>query len=84
MRVYIEAYDGWNNQVLGNLDGQAAINVKNYRRTKHYKALPTFRALNNYIKYYHIVTAEGQLLESVRNETYTDPAGNRVLPGEPT
>ena len=38
-KVYVEAYDEHDRQILGNLDGQTVIQAKNYRRTKHYKAL---------------------------------------------
>ena len=70
---YVEAYDGWNNQILGNLDGQGVLYAKNYRRTNHYKALPNFPTLNGCVKYYHIVSAAGELVEVVQSNTYLTP-----------
>jgi hypothetical protein len=43
MKYYVEAYDANNYQILGNLDGQAVLRVRNYKRTKHYKNLRTLR-----------------------------------------
>jgi len=39
-KFYVEAYDEDDNIILGNGDGQTVFrDVKNYKRTKHYKAL---------------------------------------------
>jgi hypothetical protein len=38
-KVYIEAYDKDNKQILGNLDGQTVIYAKNYKQTSQYKDL---------------------------------------------
>ena len=38
MRTYIEAYNASGGQILGNLDGQDSLNVRDYRRTYRYKA----------------------------------------------
>jgi hypothetical protein len=71
MKYYIEAYDGNGLQVLGNLDGQGVISKPNFRRTKRYKELPTFRTLNDRIAYYKIVDYEtGRQLDEVINKTF--------------
>jgi len=70
MKVYVEAYDSNNKQILGNLDGQGVIHAKQFRRTLHFKSLPTFSTLNNRVKYYDIVTRNGVLLATVQNSTF--------------
>lgn len=70
MKVYIEAYDANNKQILGNLDGQGVINAKQFRRTMHFKSLSTFSTLNNKVKYYDIVTVNDVLLATVQNTTF--------------
>ena len=72
---YVEAYDGWNNQILGNLDGQTVLYAKKYQRTKHYKALPNRPTLNGCVKYYHIVSAaNNELVKTVLSNTYSSPS----------
>jgi len=70
MRYYVEAYDKNDRQILGNLDGQAALNVKNYRRTKRYRHLPYLQTLNGRVKYYRIVDEQGRELETVMSDTH--------------
>jgi hypothetical protein len=58
---YIEAFDAQDRPVLGNLDGQAVLRVRNYKRTKHYKNLRTLRT--HRVTYYKIVTESGRVME---------------------
>lgn len=69
MKVYIEAYYSDDTQKLGNLDGQGIIHAKNYKRTLHYRMLPNFATLGNSVKYYKIVTEDGDVLETIQNTT---------------
>jgi hypothetical protein len=39
MKYYVEAYRSDGSQVLGNLDGQAVIRARDYKRTNIYKRL---------------------------------------------
>jgi hypothetical protein len=63
MKYYVEAYDANNYQILGNLDGQAVLRVRNYKRTKHYKNLRTLRT--HRVTYYKIVTENGHIVETL-------------------
>ncbi len=63
MKYYVEAYDANNYQILGNLDGQAVLRVRNYKRTKHYKSLRTLRT--HRVTYYKIVTESGHIVETL-------------------
>jgi hypothetical protein len=75
MRYYISAYDVHGHEILGNLDGQGVLlDVKNYKRTLHYKALPTFRTLNNRIHHYKIFDDNNKYLETVYNSTFVKPS----------
>jgi len=60
---YVEAYDSNDRQVLGNLDGQTVLRVRNYKRTKHYKNLRTLRT--HRVTYYKIVTESGHIVETL-------------------
>lgn len=72
-RIYAEAFDKNNYQILGNLDGQGVIgNSPHYRRTKKYKALSTRKTLNNRVKYYLVVNDQGQVLERINNSTFKE------------
>ena len=63
MKYYVEAYDSNDRQVLGNLDGQTVLRVRNYKRTKHYKNLRTLRT--HRVTYYKIVTESGRIVETL-------------------
>ena len=69
MKHYIEAYDITDKQILGNLDGQGVIRAINFKRTNQYKALSTFRTLNNIVAYYKIVTEAEVEVDRVINTT---------------
>ena len=60
---YVEAYDSNDRQILGNLDGQTVLRVRNYKRTKHYKNLRTLRT--HRVTYYKIVTESGHIVETL-------------------
>ena len=65
MKYYVEAYDSNDRQVLGNLDGQTVLRVRNYKRTKHYNNLRTLRT--HRVTYYKIVTESGRVVETLTN-----------------
>lgn len=69
-KVYVEAYDENDRQILGNLDGQTVIRAKDYRRTQHYKALVngTISARDQVFSW-RIVDEKGQVLEVVYRST---------------
>ena len=67
MKLYIKAYYADDTQCLGNLDGQGIIRASQYKRTNQYKALSTFKTLNNRIKYYLIVDERERTIEKVNN-----------------
>ena len=60
---YVEAYDSSDRQILGNLDGQTVLRVRNYKRTKHYKNLRTLRT--HRVSYYNIVAVDGRIVETL-------------------
>lgn len=60
---YVEAYDLNDRQILGNLDGQTVLRVRNYKRTKHYKNLRTLRT--HRVSYYNIVAVDGRIVETL-------------------
>ena len=76
MTYYIQAYDDKNQQILGNLDGQAMIEAKDLTRTQRYKELPWVKTLNGRVYYYLIEQLdkgkylEGTIIEKVYSETY--------------
>lgn len=67
MRTYIEAYFADNSQKLGNLDGQACLDVRDYKRTNLYKALKngTFRRAPR-VAYWKVVQGDA-VLETISN-----------------
>lgn len=77
MRIYVEAYDGFGKQILGNLDGQLSWEGKNYKRMKWYKNLSNVKTLNGRVQHYKIVNETGQILETVRSKTYQKPNGEK-------
>ena len=58
---YIEAFDSSDRPILGNLDGQTVLRVRNYKRTKHYNYLRTARTPR--VSYYKVVTGNGHVME---------------------
>jgi hypothetical protein len=60
---YVEAYDSNDRQILGNLDGQTVLRVRNYKRTKHYRNLRTLRT--HRVSYYNIVAVDGRIVETL-------------------
>jgi hypothetical protein len=69
MKYYVEAYDSNDRQVLGNLDGQTVLRVRNYKRTKHYNWLRENKGRNPRVSYYRIVTNNGCVIETLNQET---------------
>jgi hypothetical protein len=61
MKYYIEAFDSSDRPILGNLDGQTVLRVRNYKRTKHYNYLRTTRTPR--VSYYKVVTESGRVME---------------------
>lgn len=70
MKVYIHAFDPKGKIILGNLEGQGIIEAKVYRRTNAYKALSTYKTLNNKVAHYEIQNRWGNTLETVKNTTH--------------
>ena len=74
IQIYVEAYDEYGLQVLGNLDGQGFFKCKDYKRTAWYKALATRKTLNDRIQLYKIVRLSSrdncEVLETVANSTH--------------
>lgn len=71
MRLYIDCFRADGTQILGNLDGQAALGEpKNYRRTHAYKRLRQIvgnpRWMNAKVSEARVVTATGQVLEVIK------------------
>jgi len=70
MKVYVEAYDKDDNQILGNLDGQSVINVIDFKRTNIYKRLrdtpATDLSLNGRVVLYKFVNESGKQLAEIR------------------
>ena len=71
-KVYIEAYDKDDRQVLGTLDGQGVLPLVGYKRSIHYKELAFFPTLDRVVKYYKIVNRKGTTIEIVDNFTHKD------------
>ena len=69
IKVYIEAYDKNQSQILGNMDGQGVIRAKMYKRTNHYKGLSSHKTLDNIVSFYRVVNENGDTLETVINNT---------------
>jgi hypothetical protein len=63
MKYYVEAYDSSDRPILGNMDGQTVLRVRNYKRTKHYNRLRTMRT--HRVSYYKIVAESGRVLETI-------------------
>jgi hypothetical protein len=70
MRYYIECYHKDGTQRLGNLDGQASLNVINYKRTNAYKRILTIvknpNHMNGIVDRAHIVNERGRVLEVIK------------------
>ena len=67
MRTYIEAFYSDNTPILGNLDGQSSLEVRDYRRTNIYKALTrgTFHKAPR-VAYWRVVRGD-HVLETITN-----------------
>jgi hypothetical protein len=65
MKVYVEAFYPDGSQILGNLDGQAVIRAKNYRRTQAYKRLRSILYNSTRVASFRIVAEDGRVLETV-------------------
>jgi hypothetical protein len=69
MKVYIECYRADGSQILGNLDGQAVLHARNYKRTSAYKRLAKIvknpKWMNGKVDHAKIVTPLGTVLETV-------------------
>jgi hypothetical protein len=70
MRLYIEAYDGDGNPILGNLDGQAALGhvVRPNQTAAVQHLLSRYRP--KYVRVYEwrVVSEDGRRLRSIRNK----------------
>lgn len=68
MTYYIEAFRVDGSQVLGNLDGQASLKAKYYRRTDHYFNLRFGHIkVMDYIHHWNVVDVSGRVLETIIN-----------------
>lgn len=70
--IYVRAFNEDNMPILGTVDGQTVFKNKNYKRTKHYKALQAGQTENNSVlslraKYWKIVDENDGLLETIDN-----------------
>lgn len=69
MKVYIECFHADGKEILGNLDGQAVIHAKNYRRTNAYKRLKNIvknpKWMNGKVDHAKVVTPNGTVLETI-------------------
>jgi len=70
MPYYIECYYADGKPILGNLDGQAVIHARLYRRTAAYKRLAKIVGNPNHmggkVAFARIVTKSGTCVETVR------------------
>lgn len=79
MKLYVEAYDENNRQILGNTEGQTVLRARNYRRTKYYKGIVRgeypdgMKRLSPRVKEWRIVTEKGQLIEIIPNLNWIRP-----------
>jgi hypothetical protein len=69
-RLYIKCFYADGSQILGNMDGQAVITARNYKRTFAYKRLkqqivknPAW--MNGRVDHAKVVTTTGKVLETV-------------------
>jgi len=69
MKLYVEAYSESFNPILGNLDGQAVYDYRNFKRCNHYKSLVTGNDRPKWarVKLWRIVTTRGDVLSEVYN-----------------
>jgi hypothetical protein len=65
---YIEAYYANGSPMLGNLDGQAALRCRSYKRTKHYRFLRDGKLRSPRVAYYKVVDGYGRVLETITNQ----------------
>ena len=70
VKTYIECFHADGSQILGNLDGQAVIRARNYRRTNAYKRLARIVGnpswMNGKVAFARIVSEDGRILETVK------------------
>lgn len=70
---YIEAFDETHRQILGNLDGQAALRVRDYTRTAAFRQLrdpDSSRPRWGNVAYWRVVTASGRILIHIHNRSF--------------
>ncbi len=65
MKVYIEAFRADGSQILGNLDGQAAIVARDYKQTHAYKYAKL--GLIKRVAKYRVIDTSGRVLEEWAN-----------------
>lgn len=65
MKTYVEAYYADGSPLLGNLDGQTMMRARNYKRTKHYRALRYRLEREHKVAYYQIIAEDGRVLETI-------------------
>lgn len=80
MRFYIEAFDATHRQILGNLDGQAAIKARNYKRTNAYlfavQAARTGKHVDKKIAYWRVIGEDGKTIEILERAALAQGGGS--------
>lgn len=69
MKYYVEAF-GENGQILGNCDGQGVLHCVRWDRTNHYKRMRDGKIKTPYVKYWRIVTPQGNIVKTINNSNY--------------
>ena len=69
MKYYIECYYQDGKPILGNLDGQAVMNCKNYKRTNAYKRIHkivgNLNHMNGKVAFARIISEDFTILETI-------------------
>ena len=69
MRIYLECFYADGTPILGNLDGQASLDVRDYKRTNAYKRLLKIvrnpKHMDGKVASARVVDASGRVLERV-------------------
>ena len=72
MTYYIEAYDADHKEILGNLDGQAVLRVKDFKRASLYKRVERGLIRAPRVQYWKVVDAQGNLRAKLFNPHFED------------
>jgi hypothetical protein len=69
MRYYIEAYRAEGDQILGNLDGQAALTCRDVKKTAHFRSLinPFSRPRFVRVAFWKVIDQHGKEVCRVKN-----------------